>query len=120
MNTKMNPEVKTKWLEALRSGEYKQGTEALRKGDSFCCLGVLTDIYIKETGDYWDDPVDARQNSFNCEEAVLVGEVIEWSGLPDSNPDIPALLSSEESTLADLNDNGATFKQIADIIEAVY
>jgi hypothetical protein len=40
----MNSEVKQKWLEALRSGKYKQGRRQLRKGDSFCCLGVLCDV----------------------------------------------------------------------------
>lgn len=41
----MNPEIKAKWLEALRSGNYKQGTGRLRKADnSYCCLGVLCDV----------------------------------------------------------------------------
>jgi hypothetical protein len=29
------------WVAALRSGEYKQGREALMRGDKYCCLGVL-------------------------------------------------------------------------------
>ncbi len=40
----MNKEVKDKWIEALESGKYKQGQENLRKGDKYCCLGVLCDI----------------------------------------------------------------------------
>lgn len=37
--------VRTKWIEALRSGKYKQGTCCLRSaGDRFCCLGVLCDV----------------------------------------------------------------------------
>lgn len=40
----MSPELKTRWLEALRSGEYKQGRAYLRKDDKFCCLGVLCDL----------------------------------------------------------------------------
>lgn len=39
---KMPAETKAKWLEALRSGEYKQGTQALKTEDgNYCCLGVL-------------------------------------------------------------------------------
>lgn len=40
----MNPEWKKKWVEALRSGKYKQGKEALCFGDKYCCLGVLCEI----------------------------------------------------------------------------
>lgn len=55
---KMNPELKAKWVAALRSGDYKQTKGALKKiiytynrGSfvekeeyAFCCLGVLCDI----------------------------------------------------------------------------
>lgn len=49
---KMNPEVKTRWLEALRSGKFKQGLKSLFSpasstdvGEgSYCCLGVLCEI----------------------------------------------------------------------------
>ena len=34
-----------RWVEALRSGEYKQGTGRLRSGDEYCCLGVACDVY---------------------------------------------------------------------------
>lgn len=41
----MDAELKAKWLEALRSGKYKQGNGVLRTDDNcFCCLGVLADI----------------------------------------------------------------------------
>ncbi len=41
----MNGELKAKWLEALRSGRYKQGRKYLRdKNNQFCCLGVLCDV----------------------------------------------------------------------------
>lgn len=42
---KMHPELKAKWIEALRSGRYKQGRGGLRDGDNcYCCLGVLADL----------------------------------------------------------------------------
>lgn len=41
----MDKALKAKWLEALRSGKYKQGRGKLRSvDDEFCCLGVLCDI----------------------------------------------------------------------------
>ena len=49
----MNQEIKKRWIEALRSGEYQQGKESLFHCGKFCCLGVLTDLYIKEHGLQW-------------------------------------------------------------------
>jgi hypothetical protein len=49
----MNTEIKAKWLEALRSGKYKQAQRALCElnadgSKSYCCLGVLCDIVAPE------------------------------------------------------------------------
>lgn len=42
---RMNPEIKTNWLVALRNGEYTQGRNHLKRtinGENlYCCLGVL-------------------------------------------------------------------------------
>ena len=48
----MKPALKKKWVEALRSGDYKQGKGRLRRADeshldmpdAFCCLGVLCQV----------------------------------------------------------------------------
>lgn len=48
----MDPTVKAKWLEALRSGKYPQTRGKLRRTEpgineqnlGYCCLGVLCDI----------------------------------------------------------------------------
>ena len=41
----MNSVIKKKWLNALRSGEYKQGQECLKNSEgAYCCLGVLCRI----------------------------------------------------------------------------
>ena len=38
----MTPELKAKWVAALRSGEYTQGRYSLITEDGgYCCLGVL-------------------------------------------------------------------------------
>lgn len=37
----MDATLKAKWVEALRSGEYRQTVGSLKCGDSYCCLGVL-------------------------------------------------------------------------------
>ena len=38
----MTPELKARWIAALRSGEYTQGRYSLKtKEGHYCCLGVL-------------------------------------------------------------------------------
>lgn len=43
---KFTKEIKAKWLEALKSGKYKQGFSELhtKTDNSYCCLGVLAKI----------------------------------------------------------------------------
>lgn len=53
-SAKMSPEVKAKWVAALRSGKYQQERNALtnyvdqKSGDParYCCLGVLCVIAV--------------------------------------------------------------------------
>lgn len=40
----MNAELKAKWVEALRSGEYQQGKKRLKHMGRYCCLGVLAHV----------------------------------------------------------------------------
>jgi hypothetical protein len=89
--TKMNPEVKAKWIAALESGEYKKGKLALRdKDDSFCCLGVLCDLYAKETGkgtwvlqnyNYKFDANTEEDTSLGRSSLYAPMQVAEWSGV---------------------------------------
>ncbi len=44
----MNREAIQKWIDALRSGDYKQCRGRLRRKDSFCATGVLCDVHSKE------------------------------------------------------------------------
>ena len=42
----MDQKLKQDWVEALRSGKYKQGRRALYKPytEAYCCLGVLCKV----------------------------------------------------------------------------
>jgi hypothetical protein len=42
----MDAQLKAKWVEALRSGEFKQAQSELHdtRNDSYCCLGVLCKV----------------------------------------------------------------------------
>lgn len=45
----MKPEVKEKWIAALRSGEYRQARGVLNDGQGgYCCLGVLCEVAKQE------------------------------------------------------------------------
>ena len=49
----MNIEIKQRWINALRSGNYKQCYSALKKEDCFCVVGVLCDILKNELNAEW-------------------------------------------------------------------
>lgn len=40
----MDAKLKADWVNALRSGEYKQTRETLYDGAGYCCLGVLCKV----------------------------------------------------------------------------
>ena len=113
----MLQEVKDKWLAALRSGEYEQGTQMLCSIENqFCCLGVITDLYIKEhEGEAWEINSSTFKN-FYGNSTYLIPKVMDWTNLKEFNPSI-VLESGERKTLSDLNDKGYTFSEIADLIE---
>ena len=46
----MDAEIKRKWVEALRSGNYQQGRNHLHRDNKFCCLGVLCQITTGKMG----------------------------------------------------------------------
>lgn len=51
----MDAEIKRKWVEALRSGQFQQTKKFLHKDGAYCCLGVLcvvtgTSINAQGTG----------------------------------------------------------------------
>lgn len=63
----MNKELIRKWVDRLRSGEFKQGHSLLRyvdkRGDErLCCLGVACEIAVEEgiipPGEWVDDDID--------------------------------------------------------------
>ena len=104
--SQLNP-VAQKWVEALRSGKYQQTRNALRNGNSFCCLGVACDLYASETGLQWNG------RYFDGETDVLPQSVKKWLQLKTEIGDC----NSGWGCLSDENDHGATFEQIADLIE---
>ena len=71
----MNQQIKQRWIEALKSGEYQQGYEALRYNNKFCCLGVLTDLYIKEHGLQWHKAATDLNDGTNASFEEIAGYI---------------------------------------------
>lgn len=78
---KMPKKLKARWLEALRSGKYKQGIEEMYdpKTKAFCCLGVLEHVALggkvevipftdrRKTPCYCATPSKEFRERFGCE-----------------------------------------------------
>jgi hypothetical protein len=104
---KMAPEWKQKWIEALRSGKYEQGESRLRSvEDCYCCLGVLCDLvdpngWLPATGGTCYDHISQYA-----------------SGYPTGNVYNAAELDPQVAgVLANMNDTGKSFEEIASYIE---
>jgi hypothetical protein len=89
----MDKDIKEKWVKALRSGEYKQTRHVLRDDDGHCGLGVLCAV----------QGIADRQ----------IRGMQFWSDKPEHWPD-----EDQTKELADMNDTGSSFAEIADYIEA--
>lgn len=114
----MNKRIKSDWIEALRSGDYEQGMEFLNRDGTFCCLGVLCDIYRKqEGGDIWaDNPYDMVKGikSFRGESSILPVIVSDWAGLQD-DPRVKGVHLTEHND--GVRGPQKTFNEIADMID---
>lgn len=105
----MNPELKEKWVKALRSGNYAQGQGCLKNAKNFCCLGVLCDVIDPNA---WQD----RKDGGNMD-AKAWGDTFDVFGLPSRIKEKVQISSDEEYELIYKNDDGQSFKVIADYIE---
>jgi hypothetical protein len=103
------------WTAALRSGKYKQRTGTLRYGDQYCCLGVACELL----------GLEAEHEDLSW---WFIHRGRRWDGMiPGSialtiQDHYPGMIygrgTGEHSDgLADLNDGGWTFFQIADEID---
>lgn len=118
MKFKLKPEeARAKWVESLRSGEYRQGTHSLRDNvGGFCCLGVACDLFRKEEGvGEWDEDRNFYTGSERVH-GVLPCLVRDWLGLREEMGHYGQAGSG--TALYIDNDRGKSFAEIADIIES--
>lgn len=111
----MNAEIKQRWLDALRSGKYRQGSRVLRsESNKYCCLGILCELV---------DPAGWRPTPVPS----LSGMAYEYITGGSHNVSMPSIRTLESAELepeiaeklARLNDDGMSFSDIAKYIEEV-
>jgi hypothetical protein len=117
----MNPAIRDRWVKALTSGDYKQGSGALRRGDEFCCLGVLCDLAVRDGVVSNLGPLGMSGSHFfgntglDSDSNELPQMVRDWAGLDSCDPTV-ARPSRERIELAALNDGGMPFAELAELI----
>ena len=111
----MDPELKAKWVAALRSGEYKQGRDVLHnnKSNTYCCLGVLCRVAEFETVGFSDSATVFSIPGFTPSSTSIP---VEFFGIDPNNSKINPV-----DKVIDFNDRSDSahrgFKGIATYIE---
>lgn len=110
-------EARKAWVQALRSGEYKQGNGYLHYGDTYCCLGVACDLAVKD-GVEMDVDADDDEGAVAYDGAAVIppSKAQSWLGLSD--PYGRYMRDDKIHYLTSLNDAGTPFAEIADLIES--
>jgi len=125
------------WIDALRGGQYEQRQYRMRVGNSYDCLGAACDI--SRLG-VWVLDYGCNEKHINPMYYVVNGEVcasflpkavIHWLGVESpyvrlhlayrvKTEDTKCDRSKRVDTLSAANDVGATFYEIANMIEKCY
>lgn len=127
----MKPEIKEMWIEALLSDDYQQGQHHLCQDNndgskSWCCLGVLTDLAIKNgvNIDVERSLSESNVYTFDNESETLPLAVKEWSGIDTGSGQYsyPNIDDDDALTcsLAEDNDAGLAFDELVDIIRIYF
>lgn len=114
-------EVYDLWIAALESGDYKQTTDVLKSNEDFCCLGVLCDLAIKDGASFRWMEENELQTESGLYGAMPPGFLCEYLGLTecDNNHVYAAYSPVKAVELAEMNDAGNTFEEIAKHIRKV-
>ena len=101
----MNTEIKKLWVNALKSGDYKQGfKQSFYDGELFCAIGVLMDIFFKTQYTTWVHGAGKAQSEID----KLMFDFENWSGLELCDLEIMHINDVERKS----------FLEIADFIES--
>lgn len=111
---KIRPEIKEKWLQALKSGDYVKGKNFLKSSENeYCCLGVLCDLHREEHENEWTD--NTHFDKYMGCGTYLPDGVADWAfEIFETNRfDITSL----QHSLAEINDESEDFNKVIAEIE---
>jgi len=116
----MKAEVKKMWVDALESGEYLQTAGCLLElksdGDcAFCAVGVLVDLYVRDTYAEWQFENDDEFGYMNGYYMILPPEVAEWAGI--SNDDRHLIEIADDGVVGMNDSHCMPFGKIAGFIK---
>ena len=113
----VNTKFIRKWVDALRSGTFKQGREKLRSNrNRYCCLGVACELLPKKFNIKWvkekgETLYGLDLNKSEAEYYRLSPEILDYMGFDNF----------EETQLIRMNDEEKkSFAKIADFLETKY
>ena len=118
----LSQEILTKWLTALRSGEYKQCSKTMcdniddYSNAGFCCLGVLEHVMdgeVEKVTDGYKTIGCGVPSKGWCEKYNIIFKNDKDKIICNAAPYLPKL----KDYAASANDLGKTFAEIADAIE---
>lgn len=103
------------WVDALRSGHYKQTTANLADKFGFCCLGVACEVAMRHGVPIVKSGPDGGLGAYRYDgdRALLPDAAADWLGFERRTTPYVFGLGS----VASANDAGATFETIADAVE---
>jgi hypothetical protein len=104
----MKPDIKERWIKALRSGEYKQTAGRLDRNGSYCCLGVLCELLKDESPYFTKTSIENGKICYGDSWSTLNAEQLDYADIDIAASDI----------LIKMNDTFVkSFYEIADYIE---
>lgn len=125
----MKPEIKQKWIDALRSGKYNQCHGGLSRTSNgallYCAIGVLVEVFRLETGvgrwSQYDGDLNNQDRTFispdgrggqDARRGSAPPALYLWTGVENAMRTVFQLVSK-------MNDEGASFSEIANFLEGV-
>jgi hypothetical protein len=112
------------WCEALESGEYEQGEGRLRnEQNEFCCLGILCNMHAQAKLKLSKEQTNPNEYFGNDQYPPAVVWKT-WAGMKTNDGSFIEGVDEDgfedSNDLANLNDGGESFAEIAKIIRKHY
>lgn len=139
--TKKQIANRKKWVDALRSGKFKQGRKTLNQANKFCCQGVACELFKDDVNGEWGkNPLLSHHLAYHnvkffkmpdehhaAYDGIWPDEIADLLGISETDADqlvamndgagAPHLIDSYMSGHVYTSAKPATFEEIADAIE---